>query len=1065
MQLQTYAKRSASERLSRPPSLHSPSTLYKPVQRSRTRQRLVLFAAERLDARGFLMNSYNPIKRHFSFVFRGRTILKFLFWTAFLENVGSSTTPPPPVPNAPTFVTVFRVTQTAVTLLWNAPAPYGPITNYTVYYVNLNVTGDSEASVVVPRQLIAVVSNLIPFTTYKFQVTGSLKNGLIEGIRSTPVFAQTLEAAPSSPPRNVGGVVVAVNASIARVRLSWEPPPMGTRNGVIIGYTVFYQKVGQASRTKVSIDNAENNVILFVEPFQEFSFSVAARTNAGEGPDGPNPPFSIRTDSVAVPLPSSGLVVTAHCDSCSPAQLLVQWEALLIFGSAIAYEIHYSGEEFDTDLHSINASGSVNFTVLDNLEEFLVYDVQIRAYYQDGPGPFFPSQSARTYAAPSLKPTVVSIENVNMTSSQTGCVRVTWSNPAPRDVNGLYYATQILWRAIDPSYVSCYGNDGVTFVTVQNETETTAIICGLKSYWQYSFYVRLMTKGLPVTSKFFYGKTFYGNGDGGTILTSEEEPSGAPRNVTVSAVPGRKELFVKWRELQCFETNGKLNKYVVYFAAENSTLKSLDVSPDSTNVTLSYLESFTQYSVWMQAFTGRGGGPFTSVVHAMTSRVCECFSAGSVNQTCSEVTGQCPCNKGVQGQNCDICILSGRRFSDISECFGATPSVTTTTATTSARSAEPVTTAVQTTAMPATVEPTTNEPATATVPNEPDIVADAKNSTWIRVKWSVIPNGVLTSVEGAISSGKEVVKNTSNVTGVFEFGGLVPYRAYTIRVRAYSDVGASAIGLMNVSTCEAAPLTAPVIHSCQPLRTDRSDDERREIRLNFSGVRTRAEWRGEPRGYKVSLLKGNPVMNNETVYIDYDESIGSSYLDVLQSSFTFDSERWYTVLMAAETRFICGNENLGPVSSPCKFRIESPATVPPATVPPDTNAANGGVNTSTLVLAVGIPAAALILIFGIVITVVCLRKRRARQRVNTADGKGSDLKLELKRQEGDTHNETIRYSTALGSHTAENPAYSSIDPVYATIPDVVENDSATASKPIADSTEETCENPAYATKL
>ena len=60
------------------------------------------------------------------------------------------------------------------------------------------------------------------------------------------------------------------------------------------------------------------------------------------------------------------------------------------------------------------------------------------------------------------------------------------------------------------------------------------------------------------------------------------EPSGAPRNVTVSAVPGRKELFVKWRELQCFETNGKLNKYVVYFAAENSTLKSLDVSPDST---------------------------------------------------------------------------------------------------------------------------------------------------------------------------------------------------------------------------------------------------------------------------------------------------------------------------------------------------------------------------------------------------------------------------------------------------------------------------------------------------
>ena len=264
--------------------------------------------------------------------------------------------------------------------------------------------------------------------------------------------------------------------------------------------------------------------------------------------------------------------------------------------------------------------------------------------------------------------------------------------------------------------------------------------------------------------------------------------------------------------------------------------------------------------------------------------MCGCFSAGSVNQTCSDVTGQCPCRKGVEGRNCDICTLSGKRFSDISECFGqcnpycllrsiytsstaspgTTPSVTTaapTTATASARSAKPglVTTAVQTTAMPATVEPTKKEPAT--VPNEPDIVVDAKNSTWIRVKWSVIPNGVLTSVEASISSGKEVVKNTSNVTGVFEFGGLVPYRIYTIRVRAYSDVGASGIGLTNVSTCEAgferiyyvstctciyfnrlAPLTAPMIHRCQPLRTDSSDDERREIRLNFSGIRTRAEW-------------------------------------------------------------------------------------------------------------------------------------------------------------------------------------------------------------------------------
>ena len=34
--------------------------------------------------------------------------------------------------------------------------------------------------------------------------------------------------------------------------------------------------------------------------------------------------------------------------------------------------------------------------------------------------------------------------------------------------------------------------------------------------------------------------------------------------------------------------------------------------------TLLNLESFTEYSVWMQAFTGAGGGPFTEVVRKRT---------------------------------------------------------------------------------------------------------------------------------------------------------------------------------------------------------------------------------------------------------------------------------------------------------------------------------------------------------------------------------------------------------------------------------------------------------------
>ena len=106
----------------------------------------------------------------------------------------------------------------------------------------------------------------------------------------------------------------------------------------------------------------------------------------------------VGSSAAPAPQPPSGLIVTALCDSCSPAQLRVQWEALPKSDGITAYEINYSGEEFDTDLRSANASGNVNFTALVHLEEFVVYDVRIRAYSQGGPSPFSPYRSARTYA-------------------------------------------------------------------------------------------------------------------------------------------------------------------------------------------------------------------------------------------------------------------------------------------------------------------------------------------------------------------------------------------------------------------------------------------------------------------------------------------------------------------------------------------------------------------------------------------------------------------------------------------------------------------------------------------
>ncbi|XP_065845671.1 zinc metalloproteinase-disintegrin-like jararhagin isoform X2 [Oscarella lobularis] len=130
------------------------------------------------------------------------------------------------------------------------------------------------------------------------------------------------------------------------------------------------------------------------------------------------------------------------------------------------------------------------------------------------------------------------------------------------------------------------------------------------------------------------------------------------------------------------------------------------------------------------------------------------------------------------------------------------------------------------------------------------------------------------------------------------------------------------------------------------------------------------------------------------------------------------------------------------------------------TVEPTNETKGGGMNWLTFVLAIGLPAIALLLIFAI--TVICLRRRR--QTVNIAKGKGDDPKYYSPKQEADMY-ETIHYSTtqmrlgALSSKTAKNPAYSSVvpvDPVHKT----AENPAYSSVVPV-DPVHKTAENPAY----
>lgn len=61
------------------------------------------------------------------------------------------------------------------------------------------------------------------------------------GPASEQVSARTLEDAPSVPPENVQCSVLSAQS----LHISWEPPQLEGRNGIIEGYKVTYHSIGE----------------------------------------------------------------------------------------------------------------------------------------------------------------------------------------------------------------------------------------------------------------------------------------------------------------------------------------------------------------------------------------------------------------------------------------------------------------------------------------------------------------------------------------------------------------------------------------------------------------------------------------------------------------------------------------------------------------------------------------------------------------------------------------------------------------------------------------------------
>ena len=90
----------------------------------------------------------------------------------------------------------------------------------------------------------------------------------------------------------------------------------------------------------------------------------------------------------------------------SPTEIEVSWEEVPLIdqnGMITTYEVRYTPETRFQDEISTNSVNITNSSVmsitLTGLEEFVGYNISVRAYTGEGPGPYSPDVAERTYSA------------------------------------------------------------------------------------------------------------------------------------------------------------------------------------------------------------------------------------------------------------------------------------------------------------------------------------------------------------------------------------------------------------------------------------------------------------------------------------------------------------------------------------------------------------------------------------------------------------------------------------------------------------------------------------------
>uniref|UniRef100_A0A669PD11 Receptor-type tyrosine-protein phosphatase F n=1 Tax=Phasianus colchicus TaxID=9054 RepID=A0A669PD11_PHACC len=477
------------------------------------------------------------------------------------------------VPAQPADFQAEAESDTRILLTW-LPASQERITKYELLYWE----GEDGQKVEFDPTSSYAVEGLKPDTLYKFRLGAHSELGV--GVYTPTVEARTAQSTPSAPPQEVE----CVSTSSTTIRVSWVPPPVQSRNGVITQYSIAYQAVEGDDSTKHVVDGIGREhsswEIKDLEKWTEYKVWVRAHTDVGPGPE--SIPVHVRTDEDVPSAPPRKVEV----ESVNSTAIRVSWKLPISnkqHGQIRGYQVTYvklennepRGQPVIKDVMLSEAQE----TVIGGLLPETTYSVTVAAYTTKGDG-------ARS------KPKVI---------TTTGAGERGERRPQPRRGSG--GASQEVPRE--------YGRGELLGYRLQyrrlDEEKMNTIDFGKRDH---HYTVTNLHKGATYLFK-LSAKNRAGPGEEfeKEITTAEDVPSGFPQNLRVVGLT-TSTTEVAWDPPVLAERNGKIVNYTVVYRDINSQQDLVNITKD-TSITLMNLKPDTTYDIKVRARTNKGVGPLS----------------------------------------------------------------------------------------------------------------------------------------------------------------------------------------------------------------------------------------------------------------------------------------------------------------------------------------------------------------------------------------------------------------------------------------------------------------------